>query len=483
MGAKESDAVSEEEGADAVRLLTIHAAKGLEFKVVVVADAGRSGRPSRTSSPLRRPVRLQGRPPGDGDAGRDRVVPRREGAPRPRGAGRAAAPLLRRDDPRDGAAHRLRLDRAGRRRQRRDADRLGARPARPRRAGADGRPGGAGRDRPRGGHGRPAPRPRTRRAAGRAGAARARRRSPSPSRASSPSSRARARRCRRPRRGCASSRRSPSRPVTGVARLSYSAISLFDRCSYRYYAERVAGMKPAPWAAGDGDGGGGLHPTEIGDAVHRLLERVDLAAPAAPESSRDDRPRLVPGRHRRRARPDRGARARRTAPRRSPRGSRRSRARGSSGRSRSSSTASCSTAASTSSGAQGPRALVLDYKTNVLGDRLPAEIVEAEYRAQRIVYALACLRAGADEVEVRLPVPRAPDDVVSASFSQADVAAPRARARRRDRADPRGRVPPTPSAFACAGCPALDRVCAGPALAGAVDGAFAYDPSLEPDDD
>ena len=40
-GAREADAVAEEEGADAVRLLTIHGAKGLEFKVVVVADAGR----------------------------------------------------------------------------------------------------------------------------------------------------------------------------------------------------------------------------------------------------------------------------------------------------------------------------------------------------------------------------------------------------------------------------------------------------------
>src|SRR4051812_33256264 len=41
VGARELEAVAEEEGADAIRLLTIHSAKGLEFKVVVVADAGR----------------------------------------------------------------------------------------------------------------------------------------------------------------------------------------------------------------------------------------------------------------------------------------------------------------------------------------------------------------------------------------------------------------------------------------------------------
>ena len=42
--AREGEAALESEGLDAVRLMTIHRAKGLEFPVVCVADLGRTGR-------------------------------------------------------------------------------------------------------------------------------------------------------------------------------------------------------------------------------------------------------------------------------------------------------------------------------------------------------------------------------------------------------------------------------------------------------
>src|SRR5204863_10115658 len=71
----------------------------------------------------------------------------------------------------------------------------------------------------------------------------------------------------------------PAAPLHRVRRLSFSALALFERCSYRYYAERVAGLREE---RGTAPGGGGLKATEVGDAVHRLLEVVDLASPAPP---------------------------------------------------------------------------------------------------------------------------------------------------------------------------------------------------------
>jgi CRISPR/Cas system-associated exonuclease Cas4 (RecB family) len=255
----------------------------------------------------------------------------------------------------------------------------------------------------------------------------------------------------------------PEPPLHHVSRLSFSAISLFERCSYRYYAERVAGMRPTPWPAGDG--GGGLHATELGDAVHRLLERVDLARPRPPgeleELVRGWYPTIADAELERV-----GALVE----------------------------AYCGSELALRIAAlsgvrverpfafllddvllngrldvlwrDGERALVLDYKTNALAGREPAEIVEHEYRGQRAVYALACLRAGAAEVEVEVVYQflEAPGEPVSATFTTTHVEALEDElgsviARIRE-----GEFRPTPSDFACAGCPALDRVCAGPRL-------------------
>jgi hypothetical protein len=110
------------------------------------------------------------------------------------------------------------------------------------------------------------------------------------------------------------------------------------------------------------------------------------------------------------------------------------------------------------------RALVVDYKTNVLGEASPEEIVEEDYRLQRLVYALACFRAGAEEVEVVYHFLERPEVPVEAVFSVADVAGLEAELSAAIARIQAGEFPPTPSDFACAGCPALDLVCAGPRL-------------------
>ena len=253
-------------------------------------------------------------------------------------------------------------------------------------------------------------------------------------------------------------------PVHDLRRLSYSALALFERCSYRFYAERVLGLPPRE-AAGRANGSAGLAATEIGDAVHRLLELIPLDAPAAPprpalaetvrgwypDVTQDELERVagfvdaycasplaarlasLPG-----ARPERPftfehdgvlIRGRLDV-----------------------------------LWLEDERALIVDYKSNALEGREPAEIVEAEYRLQRLVYALVCLRAGSTEVEIAYQFLERPNDIVSTSFGHADIAELEEElsvAIARIRA---GEFRPTPSEFACSDCPALDLVCAGPRL-------------------
>ncbi len=252
----------------------------------------------------------------------------------------------------------------------------------------------------------------------------------------------------------------PEPPLHKVRMLSYSALSLFARCSYRYYAERVVGMRPADGAGGV-PGQEGLAATEVGDAVHRLLEQVDLRAPAAPdvEQVRAWYPAATE------------AELERIAGLVS---------------------AYCDSelagriASLEGAAVERPfafehdgvllhgrldvlhqadgRALVVDYKTNILEEAEPEEVVDHDYRLQRLVYALACFRGGAEEAEVVYQFLERPDDLIAESYRKEDVPSLEAELSAAIAEIQAGLFPPTPSESACAGCPALDLVCAGPRL-------------------
>jgi ATP-dependent helicase/nuclease subunit A len=456
VGAKQLEAVAEEEGADAVRLLTIHAAKGLEFKVVVVADAGRD-RPAPAADELLAlsdgrfgfrvvdPITSERR----GAFGYDEVRRTREaedraerlrlyyvamtraidrlivsGAVDPESTSDASTPLgwvLGRLDADQALAA------AGRDpiELERDDARLLIRVDRYEPETGEEKPPpavGAGQLElfaSNGGGALPPPAPRLPELA-----------------------------------------EIPAPPLHTPRSLSFTSLSLFERCSYRYYAERVVGLRPAD-ASGRAPGQTGLAATEVGDAVHHLLELVDLTSPTPPDLEQvrawypgvtDEELERIGNfvsaycdselARRIAALPDVTVErpfafehdgvllhGRLDVPHR-----------------------------------QNGRAVVLDYKTNLLEEATPEEIVEREYRVQRLVYALACFRAGAEEVEVVYHFLERPDAVVSTTYGRAELAALEAELSEAIARIRAGEFRPTPSEQACAGCPALDIVCAGPRL-------------------
>ena len=112
----------------------------------------------------------------------------------------------------------------------------------------------------------------------------------------------------------------------------------------------------------------------------------------------------------------------------------------------------------------GDRALVVDYKTNSLEEGTPEEIVEHDYRLQRLVYALACFRSGTKEVEVVYHFLERPDAVVATVFRVDEISELEAGLSEAIARINAGEFQPTPDEFICTGCPALDVVCAGPRL-------------------
>jgi ATP-dependent exoDNAse (exonuclease V) beta subunit len=457
VGSKELEAVAEEEGADAVRLLTIHAAKGLEFKVVVVADAGRDRQPPPPDEILalsdgRFGFKVAHPSTGErkGAAGYDEV----------RAAHRAEAD-----------AERLRLYYVA---MTRAVDRLivsGA--VDPERQAERTTPIGWVLDRldARGELERANSAPVELERGGARVLIRVDRYAPAAEPLAAPAE--------------GDGRQLelftgdtefapvpvaptlpelvsiPPPPLYEVRKLSYTALALFERCSYRFFAERITGMQERAVRGEVGDAGlGGI---EVGDAAHRLLERVDLKAPQVPADAdalvREWYPSVTEEELER------------------IRGHVASFCESDLGRRLASEPAIAKERHFTFLhddvilhgfldvlAQRDGRALVVDYKTNALADATPEEIVDADYRLQRLVYALACLRGGAKAVEVVYAFLERPDAVVEATFTaddvpalEADLSAAIARIRR-------GEFVPTPSEHACATCPALDLVCAGPRL-------------------
>ena len=439
-----------------MRLLTIHAAKGLEFKVVVVADAGRDARPAR-----RRPDEILAL--SDGRLGFKVAHPvsgEREGASsatrRCAGAGREAA-----------RAERLRLYYVA---MTRAIDRLlvsGAHSSESRdtpigwvlskldcEAELAARPsalelerGGASfllRRRPL----RPAGRPAERRGGVRRGGRSSR------SSTSCPRAR-RARGCALPELEPCRRRRSTGPPalLLGAGALRALLLPLLRRACRRPARARASARAPD----------GGLPRPRSATPCTACSRSSTCATRVLPTSGGA---RVVPGGHPRGAPPDRGF-----------------------------ADAYCDSRSRAAShalpGARPERPFAFSHDGVLLHGRLDVLHRDGAARAgprlqderrsasaaprrssrpttalQRLVYALACFRAGADEVEIVYALPRGSRGGRLGHFSRDELPALEAELSAAIARIDAGEFVATPGEFTCSGCPALDVVCAGPRLRG-----------------
>lgn len=238
-----------------------------------------------------------------------------------------------------------------------------------------------------------------------------------------------------------------------VRRLSYSSLALFDRCSLRFWAERFAGLRPRA-LSGRIDGEEGLNPLEIGDAVHVLIEE-SFPADGVGEWLRERYAHATA---------ENVERVRGYVE-----------AWGASGL--------ADTLADTATRYELPftfehdgvllhgrfdafrlvdgKALLVDYKTNRIAGRDAGEIVDRDYVHQLTVYALAAFRAGATAVDVAYVFLEQPDDPVVRSFTTADVGGLADALSDAIALINRGAFEPAPSEFGCPECPLLDVACDG----------------------
>jgi ATP-dependent helicase/nuclease subunit A len=247
-----------------------------------------------------------------------------------------------------------------------------------------------------------------------------------------------------------------------VSALSYSALEQYQRCGYRFYVERVLGV-PGVEESGTGGEEAGLSGAERGILVHALLERLDFRRPLLPSAESikaSGQGRLG----------ERGATELATLVERFVASELRVRLGGYGDVRREQRFAFKLSEEMLITGVfdvlarERDTLLVVDYKSDRLGAADPAEVAERSYAVQRLVYALAAMRAGAREVEVVHVFLEAPERPVAVTFSAAD-------ARRLEDelwrlvagvGERRYEVTDSPHRGVCAGCPAEGGLCSWP---------------------
>jgi hypothetical protein len=235
----------------------------------------------------------------------------------------------------------------------------------------------------------------------------------------------------------------PSRP------LSYTAISAYEECPYRFYMERVLGLAPMDQAAPDDEAmlSAPEERTARGAAVHALLEWSqanewqDLLEPVRQWIGSPLRERI-------------GAESTRT---------------------RAEVPLLLGVGGTVLRGSidllverEGAPPLVLDYKTDRLAGADPAERA-AHYGVQRSIYALAVAEAlGAREVEVAYVFLERPDEPAVTLLGAAEMVAARTSLEETIARIGRGDFPVAAEEqrdwSLCRGCPALRGLCSGPRL-------------------
>jgi ATP-dependent helicase/nuclease subunit A len=248
--------------------------------------------------------------------------------------------------------------------------------------------------------------------------------------------------------------------------LSYTSLSELERCGYRYYLERILGLPEDRAAARVAVEHRGLEARARGTLVHRLMETLDFAGsrPVSPERvaavagelglrvERDEREEIAELI----ATASAAAPAVRVAAARSVR--REHSFAFSPGPHLPLITGVIDVLASEADGGQ----LVVDYKSDRVGAAIDLEaLAQREYGAQRLLYALAVLRAGAARVEIVHWFLERPLEWVSVAYAASERGELEARLRAR-LDDARARdlsVSPSPHRGLCLTCPGRGGLC------------------------